>query len=123
MSVSVFISHTTKDDAVVKKIRQALESLKMVVWEDSRELPPGAKLTPEVQKAIKDHEHFIAVLSVNAINSAWVKKEIKYALRLKKNVIPVMLPGIEPSSLRHWFGSSPHAEPVAMKIADGPGGV
>jgi len=121
--MSVFISHTTKDDQVVKKIRKALESLSIPVWVDSQGLTPGDKLTPKVQKAIEDHEHLIAVLSVNAINSTWVKKEIEYALGLNKKVIPVMLPGIEPSALALWFGSKPHDEPVGVPLADGPGGV
>jgi len=121
--MSVFISHTSKDDAVVQKIQQALHSLGIYAWVDSQEMSGGDKLTPEVQKAIKDHEHFIAVLSVNAINSPWVKKEIEYALGLKKKVIPVMLPGIEPTALTFWFGSAPHEEPVGVKLADGPGGV
>src|SRR5882757_6736567 len=109
--MSVFISHATEDDAVVKRIRKALESLSIPVWVDSRGLTPGDKLTTEVQKAIEDHEHLIAVLSVNAINSTWVKKEIEYALGLKKKVIPMMLPGIEPSALAFWCGSEPHDEP------------
>jgi len=121
--VSVFISHTSKDDAVVEKIWQALESLKIRAWVDSQELAGGDKLTPEVQKAINDHEHFIAVLSPNTINSRWVKKEIEYALGLGKKVIPVMLPGIEPTALPLWFGSAPHDEPVGVPLADGPGGV
>ncbi|HEY6392604.1 MAG TPA: CHAT domain-containing protein, partial [Bryobacteraceae bacterium] len=117
--MSVFISHTTKDDPVVKKIQQALHSLGIYAWVDSQELVAGNKLAPEIQKAIEDHEHFIAVLSPNTINSPWVKKEIEYALGLKKEVTPVMLPGIEPSALAFWFGS----EPVGVKLADGLGGV
>src|SRR5437899_1599929 len=103
--MSVFISHTTKDDPVVKKIRKALESLGIRVWVDSQELSGGDKLTPAIQNAINDHDHFIAVLSVNAINSPWVKTEIEYRLGLKKKVIPLMLPGIEPNALALWFGS------------------
>jgi tetratricopeptide (TPR) repeat protein len=121
--MSVFISHATEDDPVVKKIRKALESLSILVWVDSQGLTPGDKLTPKVQKAIENHEHLIAVLSVNAINSTWVKKEIEYALGLNKKVIPVMLPGIEPSALALWFGSKPHDEPVGVKLTGGPGGV
>src|SRR5260370_6796424 len=121
--MSVFISHTSKDDPVVKKIQQALHGLGIHAWVDSQELAGGDKLTPEVQQAIKDHEHFIEVLSPNTINSTWVKQEIEFALGLKKKVIPVMLPGIEPSALALWFGSKPHDEPVGVKLSDTPGGV
>jgi tetratricopeptide (TPR) repeat protein len=121
--MSVFISHTTEDDPVVKKIRQALQSLGIDAWVDSRQLAGGDKLAPEIQNAIKEKTHFIAVLSPKTINSPWVKKEIDYALGLGKKVIPVMLPGIKPSALAFWFGSTPHDEPVGVPLADGPGGV
>jgi tetratricopeptide (TPR) repeat protein len=122
--MSVFISHTTKDDPVVEKIRRALQSLGIRVWVDSQELSGGDELPLEVRKAIKDHDRFFVVLSVNTMtNSAWVKKEIDYARRLKKKVIPVTLPGIEPNSLPHWFGSKTHAEPIGVRLSDGPGGV
>src|SRR5437667_12370563 len=119
--MSVFISHTTEDDPVVKKIRQALQSLGIEAWVDSRQLAGGDKLAPEIQNAIKEKTHFIAVLSPTTINSPWVKKEIDYALGLSKKVIPVMLPGIEPTALAFWFGSKPHDEPVGVPLTDGPG--
>jgi hypothetical protein len=115
----VFLSHSAQDDSVVSRIRQALEHLRIEVWDDSQRLAPGDQLTPEIKRAIQGADYVIAVLSVNANNSAWVSKEIKYALRLKKTVIPVLLPGIEPHALRSWFGK----EPVGLKLEIGPGGV
>src|SRR5216684_4889550 len=101
----VFNSHTTEDDPVVKRIRQALQSLGIDVWVDSQELAGGDKLAPEIQNAIKEKTHFIAVLSPKTINSPWVKREIDYALGLDKKVIALMLPGIKSSALAFWLGS------------------
>ena len=42
MTISVFISHSTKDDAIVKAIREKLELANIRVWVDSRELTAGA---------------------------------------------------------------------------------
>ena len=53
----VFISHATKDDAFVKKLRTALESLNIPVWTDSRKLRGGDKLKPEIEKAIEIYRH------------------------------------------------------------------
>jgi tetratricopeptide (TPR) repeat protein len=122
---SVFISHSSQDDQVVAEIRQALESLGIEVWADSQWLAGGDKLELSINEAIEKASHFLAILSPNTTNSAWVAKEIKHALQVRKKrgdaykVIPVLLPGIEPSALRLWFGK----EPVAVKLSVGPGGV
>ena len=88
------------------------------MWDDSQRLAPGDQLTPEIRRAIDGADYVIAILSVNANNSAWVSKEIKYALRSKKPVIPVLLAGIEPHALRAWFGK----EPVGLKLELGRAG-
>lgn len=118
----VFISHSDKDDDVVAKIREALESLGLGAWTDSRQLTGGDELEPDILKAIDDARHLVAVLSLNAVNSCWVLKEIQYALEVKKKrtdgfkVVPLLLDGIEPAALRLWF----HEEPAAIKIRRGP---
>ena len=114
---SVFISHSTKDDRTVAEIRQALEGLGIEVWTDSQRLTAGDAVAFE--NAIEKAAHLVAVLSVNAINSTWVPKEIKIALSKGKKVIPLLLPGIEPSALGLWFPE----EPVGLKITIGPGGL
>lgn len=96
-----------------------MESLGVEVWTDSQRLTAGDQLTPSVMGEIERCEHFLAVLSANAINSLWVAKEIKYAIGLKKKVIPVLLPGIEPTALPLWFAE----EPVGLKLSIGPGGL
>lgn len=120
----IFISHASKDDDFVKELRIALEAQGLETWVDSRELPGGSKLSPEIKRAIEEARHFIAVISLNTINSAWVRNEIQQALEVEKTrktagyrVIPLMLPGIEPSALGLWFGD----EPVGVKIESGAG--
>jgi tetratricopeptide (TPR) repeat protein len=121
----VFVSHSSNDDETVTSIRQALEEVGVQVWTDSRDLAAGSKLKPEIEKAIAEADHFLAILSPNAINSPWVRKEIQFALKVEKErtgtyrVIPILLPGIEPSGLGSWFDE----EPVGLKFEVGPGGV
>ncbi len=103
----------------------------MEVWTDSQRLTAGDKLEASDLGGIDRCEHFLAVLSTNAINSTWVAKEIRYALGKKKKVIPILLPPIEPSALGLWFPKkswfarmlSFNREPVALKVSDGPGGL
>src|SRR3954451_23786359 len=93
----VFVSHSSKDDAIVKALRTALEGLGLGVWADSRRLTGGDALGPTIRAAIEAARHFIVVLSINALNSPWVREEIRHALAVQKGrtdgfkVIPLLL--------------------------------
>jgi len=119
MSGHIFISHASADDDFVKKLRIALEESGLPVWADSRKLRGGDKLAPEIETAIAQARQVIVVLSPNTINSPWVRREIQHALQLEKQrkddgyrVIPLLLPGVQPSALPLWFDE----EPVGVKI-------
>ena len=96
-AAKIFISHTTADDAIVAEIREALEGQRLPVWVDSRGLSAGDDLNESILKKIEEARHFMVVLSPKVINSAWVDKEIKHALRVQKKrtdgykVIPILL--------------------------------
>jgi hypothetical protein len=117
----VFISHATKDDGFVKKLRESLEAYKIPVWVDSRNLRGGSKLEPEIDAAIRNARHTLVVLSPNTVNSPWVKKEINKSLEVEKDhpddyrTIPILLPGIEPSALALWFDEEPVAIPINLE--------
>ncbi|HKV39011.1 MAG TPA: alpha/beta hydrolase [Blastocatellia bacterium] len=130
----VFISHATGDDDFVRELRIALESLKIPVWVDSRNLRGGSKLNPEITRAIEDARQVIVVLSPNTVNSPWVRKEITKALEVERQfgvqasacggestyrVILIVPPGFDLAALQGWFD----AEPSGMRVQIGPGGL
>ncbi|MCJ7457689.1 MAG: toll/interleukin-1 receptor domain-containing protein, partial [candidate division Zixibacteria bacterium] len=122
---NIFISHSGKDDEFVRALRNSLEIQQLKTWVDSRELKAGDELEPEVKQAIEQARAFIVVLSLNALNSPWVLKETKYALKVRKKredsypVIPLLMKGVEYAALNLYF----EKEPVAIKIQIGPGGI
>lgn len=120
----IFISHTSKDDAFVKQLRESLETYGLIVWADSRNLRGGAKLASEIEEAIEAARQFIVVISLNTINSPWVRKEIQKALEVERTrkdegyrVIPLLLPGIEPSALALWFDEEPVGIPIKIEVS------
>lgn len=126
MTGKVFISHASKDDDFVKELREALESVGLQAWADSRELSGGDKLTPAIEGNIESARQFIVVVSLDALNSDWVQNEVKKALKVERRrkgegykVIPLMLPGIQPPDLKLLFG----AEPVGVRVEMKTGGV
>lgn len=119
----IFISHTSKDDDFVKALRDALENYGLIVWADSRNLRGGSKLGSEIEEAIEGARQFIVVISPNTINSPWVRKEIQKALEVERKrrdegyrVIPLLLPGIEPSALENWFDEEPVGVSVKIEV-------
>jgi SH3-like domain-containing protein len=100
MSDHIFISHTTKDDPTVRRLREILEAHGLTTWVDSRQLSGGDRLWTEVETAIRSARHFIVVLTVDALASSWVQDETRLALQLAQErtdgfkVISVVLPGV-----------------------------
>ncbi len=125
LSDHVFISHSTRDDDVVFRIRTALEGLGVPTWVDSRRLTAGEALEPAIRQAIEEARHFVVVLSAHAMNSPWVAQEIRYASEVRRRrgdgfkVIPLLLDPVEPAALPLWFDD----EPVALEISVGAGDV
>jgi tetratricopeptide (TPR) repeat protein len=120
----IFISHSSKDDGLVKALQKSLEIQGFETWVDSWKLAGGDQLEPKIKQAIEQARAFILVLSLNAINSPWIQKEVKYALEVKKRskdykVIPLLLEGVEPAALNLYF----EKEPVGIKIQLGSGGI
>src|SRR5437016_14487921 len=96
----LFISHSSKDDAFVRELQQALADLEQDVWIDSRELRGGDPLWTEIQKGIDNASAYAVVISTDAQQSKWVGKELRHALDVQKQrgkdqfpIIPLSLNG------------------------------
>ncbi len=95
---TLFISHSSQDDAFVRDLRAALADHGQAGWIDSRELRGGDPLWAEIQKAIDDASAYAVVVSTDALQSKWVGKELRHALKVQKKrgkdkfpVIPLSL--------------------------------
>ena len=113
----VFISHASEDKGVVQAIREALAGHDLQGWEDVRELVGGDRLDDAIKGAIEEAEHFIVVLSVPAMGSTGVRKEIEHALEVEKRkpdyrVVPVLLPPVIPAWLPWLFEEDRQPIPI-----------
>jgi formylglycine-generating enzyme required for sulfatase activity len=81
----VFVSHNHLDNdycrAFVEALRQALGDTHDAVWYDEHNLGWGT-LQQVIDQELLKRQHFIAILSPNAVASDWVKTEIYAALEL-----------------------------------------
>ena len=106
----LFISHSSKDDNLVRELQQALGDLKQDVWIDSRELRGGDLLWPVIQQAIDEASAYAVLVSTDGLQSKWVGKELRYALEVQKQrgkdqypVIPLSLNGTQLGVLEEFF--------------------
>jgi hypothetical protein len=79
----VFLSHSSHDDDLVRRLRQALADLDQAVWIDSRELRGGDLLWPALQQAIEEASAYAVLISPAALQSKWVGKELRHALSVQ----------------------------------------
>ncbi|MBT3389954.1 MAG: tetratricopeptide repeat protein [Chloroflexi bacterium] len=121
----IFISHSSKNDAFVKKLRETLELFDELPWVDSRELTGGDELETTIEKKVRSARQFLVVISIDALNSEWVQKEVKMALDEAEKrtdgykIISVVLPGVQAGILKLLFPK----EPVHIFVEDKPTGV
>jgi hypothetical protein len=125
MALTIFLSHSTQDDAIVADLRTALEAHGVSVWADSQRLSAGEALTPRIQQAIAEAQHFVVLLSPRAINSHWVHKEVQHAQAVQRTrydgfkIIPVVYDGVTPGALSWLFGE----EVLAVELGTGPNAI
>jgi tetratricopeptide (TPR) repeat protein len=122
----LFLSHSSQDDAFVRDLRAALAEHGHEGRVDSRELRGGDPLWSEIRQAIEDASAYAVVVSPAALQSKWVGKELRHALKLQKKrgreefpVIPLSLDGTRLGVLEEFFGE----EPLYVAVSSGAGGV
>ncbi len=80
MGQDIFISHSSKNDDTVKKLREILELHGELPWVDSRELTGGDDLKANIESSIRTARRFLVVISIDALSSEWVQREVGIAL-------------------------------------------
>ncbi len=118
----LFISHSTADDNYVDELRKALELHGQDGWIDSRELRGGDLLWPAVQEAIEEASAYAVVISPAALESNWVGRELRHALKVQRErgrdeypIIPLLLNGAKLGVLERTFEEEPAYIPVTSK--------
>lgn len=117
----LFISHSTADDAFVRELREALADQGQDGWIDSRELRGGDLLWPMVWWAMQKSSAFIVVVSPAALQSKWVGKELRQALKLQKKRGKDYIRSFRSRSTAPdwacWKSFSPRSRPTSLSPA------
>lgn len=126
MPGKLFISHSSQDDDLVRRLRQGLADLGQDGWIDSRELRGGDPLWPEIEAAISASAGLAVIVSTHGLQSKWLGKELKHALKLQAArgvdhfpVIPLAVDGCKLGVLEEFFDT----EPIYIPISSAAGGI
>ena len=98
MADHVFISYAREDQDYARKLENDLRKRGFKVWIDDR-LGSGDRWWQEIDRAIRACAAFVVVMTPNAGASNWVRKEIMWAIKQRKPILPLLLRGAEFSEL------------------------
>jgi hypothetical protein len=92
----VFLSHNSHDKPLVRELRNGLSARNLKVWLDEDELRPGFPWQQRLESGIKSSASVAVLVGKDGLGP-WEDEEMQGALRLavreKRPVIPVLLPG------------------------------
>ena len=78
--VSIFISHSSKDKFIARKLAEKLIKNDVTVWIDEAELRIGDSLIKKISEAVNKSEYIAIILTHNSVQSPWVQKELEMAM-------------------------------------------
>ncbi len=81
---TAFISYSSKDDALAKRIHNDLQSENVRCWFAPEDMKIGDKFRQRIYDAILLHDKLLLILSENSIESDWVEKEVETAFEKER---------------------------------------
>ena len=114
---NIFISYAREDWNWAKRLGQALEMQKWMIWWD-RDIPPGKSFDQVIEEALDAAKCVIVLWSKNSVASDWVKNEasegakrgILVPVLIEDVKIPLAFRRIQSADLSDWDGTPNHPE-------------
>lgn len=104
----VFLSHSSQDAAVTRRIAETLRNHAVPVWYSETNIVAAQQWHDEIGNALRRCDWFVLLLSESSIASQWVKMELQYALNHSQyfeRILPVMLEECDYESLSWTLGA------------------
>jgi hypothetical protein len=89
-----FLSHSSKDRRFVARLAHVLEKHGIKYWYSATHIMAAKQWHDEIGKALRGCGWFLVVLTPESVRSAWVKRELLFALndhRYNEKIIPLQL--------------------------------
>ena len=92
--MKVFISYSSKDEALAARLVAALEKAGLDAWYQKREIMPGDNWAEKIAQGLKESNAMVVLVTADALESDAVQSSISYALGEKafsNRLIPVLV--------------------------------
>lgn len=87
----VFLAYAQADIEVMQNIRRSLQRQGFTVWSSQTDIPTGEAFKRAVNRGIEEADNILYLLSPESLQSKYCQHEFKYALALKKRIIPILV--------------------------------
>jgi hypothetical protein len=91
LAVKVFISHSTEDKWIARKLSEELQGLGASTFLDEKDIATGESIDDTIQTHLRDCDDILMLLSPAALASHWVMLEIGGAKALGKLLVPILV--------------------------------
>lgn len=75
MSIRIFISHSSADKAVVRRLANDLKENNVHVWLDEWEIRVGDRIAHKIQEGLAAADYLAVWLTPQSVDSGWVERE------------------------------------------------
>jgi hypothetical protein len=86
-----FISYSRADQQFAIRLTSELKTAGYSVWMDQFDIPTGARWDDEIEKALRESQIFLFIMTPASISSDNAKDEVGYAIDHDKYILPVLL--------------------------------
>lgn len=118
MNCDIYISASRRDYEVVSKIKNILHSARYTYFDDRQSFQPGSDFEQTIRAEIISSKIFLFILSENSSSSAYVREELRLALKEEKIVIPIVIDNSEPSNIKSFGHLLLEVSPIRLNMAD-----
>lgn len=90
-SIDVFISYSSADADMARRLNDALQSQGKTTWFDQESIAAGtADFQQEINRGIAASDNILFILSPRSVNSPYCRAEVDYAANLNKRLVTVL---------------------------------
>ena len=89
--MKVFISHSSQDRWIARRVSEDLEARGIETFLDEKHMETGESIDGSIAQHLRQCDEVVMLLSPPAVNSQWVLIEIGGARALEKRLIPILL--------------------------------
>jgi WD40 repeat protein len=95
----IFISYSRRNKVFTQKLFEALKGANREVWADWEDIPAASDWEAEIKEGIQQAESILFVLSPEWIKSNECRKELEYAVKMGKRLIPILYVMVDPNEV------------------------